>query len=282
MNSLFVIVLYNTPLSKCESYASLIQSLTNIDFNYSILIYDNSPLKQLDIQLDTSCSYQHNPNNPGTAAAYNYALSQIPKSNDTWLILLDQDTQVTTEFIVQGYNKQKKLSNKIVTMVPRIYSNSRQISPTKSNTLQTIHHPILSSGTFKDNLTAIASGTWIRSSFLHSINGFNPLFSLDYLDHWLFFEIFSQKKEVLVLDTILSHDLSVLSMNQVSLERYRSILRSERLYYSKYQKNLHGRYKAQLLLRFFKQLFTVRNKKIAFESFHFFLKKNKKDADIIH
>ncbi|MFC0233314.1 glycosyl transferase family 2 [Vagococcus entomophilus] len=272
MNALFVIVLYNTPLSKCESYASLIQSLAHVDFHYSILIYDNSPLKQLDIQLDTSCSYQHNPDNPGTAAAYNYALNQISESNDTWLILLDQDTQVTTEFIVQGYIQQKKLSNQIVAMIPRIYSDSRQISPTESDTLQAIHHPILVSGTFKENLTAIASGTWIRSSFLHSINGFSPLFPLDYLDHWLFFEIFNQKMAVLILDTTLSHDLSVLSMNQVSLERYQNILDSEHLYYSKYRRNLHVRYKAQLLLRFFKQLLTVRNKKIAYHTFLFLFK----------
>jgi hypothetical protein len=114
---------------------------------------------------------------------------------------------------------------------------------------------------------AINSGSLIRVSFLEKIKGFNNDFPLDYLDHWLFHEIFSNDYKVMVMESSLNHDLSVMNYENVSMNRYRSILDSEIRYYKNYKKELLPAYRIQLMKRLAKQLLLVKNKKIAAYTF---------------
>jgi hypothetical protein len=110
---------------------------------------------------------------------------------------------------------------------------------------------------------AINSGAVIRVAFLKEIGGFNEEFPLDYLDHWLFYEIYAKNYKTFVLDIYLHHDLSVMDYNSISLTRYKSILHSEFTFYKKYKRELFPEYRKQLFKRLLKQIITVKNKKIA-------------------
>ena len=110
---------------------------------------------------------------------------------------------------------------------------------------------------------AINSGALIRVEFLNIIGGFNEDFPLDYLDHWLFHEIYENGYKVRLLDLTLEHELSVMDYSRVSLARYQSILESEIKFFKNYQQDLYKAYRIQLAKRFLKQVLTVKNKKIA-------------------
>ena len=45
--------------------------------------------------------YVHDPSNGGLASAYNFALARAESEEREWLLLLDQDTSPTREFIVE-------------------------------------------------------------------------------------------------------------------------------------------------------------------------------------
>ncbi len=57
---------------------------------------------------------------------------------------------------------------------------------------------------------AINSGVAWSVKFLKKIGGFNPAFSLDFLDHWLFWKVDQLEKTVEILPVRMEHDLSVL------------------------------------------------------------------------
>lgn len=267
MRFLFVIVIYELPLSKCKSYQNLLSILSKQPLNYEILLYDNSLNAQSHLSLPNSTIYVHNPLNPGTAQAYNFGIKKAQELGADWIVLLDQDTQITKDYLTQAITACSNLNDRTVAMVPKMYNKERQISPTKANTLNNIRHPLSKSGLYKTDLTAISSGSWVRLSFLQDINGFNEEFPLDYLDHWFFFFIFKQRKQVLVLDTTLQHDLSVLSMDTLAIDRYKQIIYAENKFFSTYNKKFYIPYKMHLALRFFKQLLMVKNKKIALMTF---------------
>ena len=105
----------------------------------------------------------------------------------------------------------------------------------------------------------INSGTALRIKFLNEIDGYNLLFPLDYLDHWLCWRIFVEEKQINILSNELQHTLSVLDYaNHMNLYRYQAILSAEKCYYSLYNTQLLPQYRRQLLLRGCKQILTGR------------------------
>ena len=94
------------------------------------------------------------------------------------------------------------------------------------------------------------------------LGGFNTQFPLDFLDHWLFFEIFQQQKSVYVLESKLQHELSVLHYESMTTKRYQSILKAEKNYYQNYETQQLDNHRKQLLKRTLKQWVKVKNRQI--------------------
>src|SRR5690606_32244422 len=53
------------------------------------------------------------------------------------------------------------------------------------------------------------------------------IFSLDYLDHWIFREIQRNNEKILVSSAKIEHSLSVRSMKSISVGRYSAVLAAE-------------------------------------------------------
>jgi hypothetical protein len=81
------------------------------------------------------------------------------------------------------------------------------------------------------------------------------MFSLDYLDHWLFYKITSERKKVRVIKSVIVHQLSVMDLKTVSNKRYQSIFDSEYQFYQTYRPNLLNELRRVYIKRIVKGLF---------------------------
>ncbi|MDT2756579.1 glycosyltransferase [Enterococcus asini] len=223
----------------------------------TLLIYDNSPAKQSNpFFLETHVTYVHDASNPGLAVAYNKALAAA--ADFDWLILLDQDTAVTSAYFEEINNTTP--DEQVAALVPLIFSGNQQISPVYSEQYigKGAKHPHVGVHT---HVMAINSASVLRIAFLKEVGGFNQEFSLDFLDHWLYWRIQKEGMQVQVLKTVLVHDLSVLDYDTLDFSRYESILIAERRYYSEYAVALKKQHQNHLLKRTLKQFLTVKNRR---------------------
>jgi GT2 family glycosyltransferase len=260
---LIVIVLYKELLENSETFRSLLVEPNNLNFKRRLLIYDNSPSKRQDLSFLEKYNsifeieYISDESNPGISDAYNHALKLACKSNLKWLLLLDQDTKLPKNYIQTFTNTLEYSNTSSVSFIPRVQQedNGLIISPFKINSfglMKNFPHKI--SGTIDYKIIAINSGAFISTSFLSEIGGFSKKYPLDMLDFWLFSTIFLRKKSVYILDIDVIHDLSISNFeNNVSLNRYISILNSENLFFSKGYK-MRFIHKLRLLKRLLKQV----------------------------
>lgn len=219
-----------------------------------ILIFDNSVSSTIPEGLDKRFVYYHSKTNVGLAKAYNYALSQSVDDTE-WLVTMDQDTTITKEYLEEMTFKSFKLPERVVAIAPVIRDSGQQISPVRSDTLRPLHEALPQKNYIHSkNVMVINSGAAIRLSFLKQIEGYNEEFQIDYLDHWVSWAIFNYEKGIYILNVALTHSLSVLHNSELTTSRYEAILRNEAIFYMKYQKELLGAYRKQLLMRSVKQL----------------------------
>jgi len=252
-----VVVLYNMTFSESPTVVSLNKLLSSGAFPEirKILIFDNSVSSTIPEGLDKRFVYYHSKTNVGLAKAYNYALSQVGTGIE-WLVTMDQDTTLTRAYLKELIAKSSKLPDSVTAIAPMIKDEEQQISPVRSDTLRPLHTKLLKGNqTYSSDIMVINSGTAIRISFLSQIGGYNEEFELDYLDHWVSWKIFKYQKDIHILKAPLTHSLSVLHDSELTISRYREILRSESIFYYKYQKKLLKHYPKQLFIRGIKQLF---------------------------
>ncbi|MDT2752417.1 MULTISPECIES: glycosyltransferase [Enterococcus] len=257
--NLVVVVLYQQPIEKTPSFALLSQAV--LDQKIQLVIFDNSPTEQHHSLFEKKfVNYYHDAQNPGLAAAYNYALSQAQPTIQR-LITLDQDTVLNESYLEQI--SQVEFSDDCVVAVPMIFDQGQQISPVYADQyVNRTYRAVSEVGLTEQRVMAINSGTVFSISFLQTIGGFNPAFSLDFLDHWFFWKVYQLHKKIEILPIRLEHDLSVLNYEKVSTTRYESILAAETKFYREYDQIHWKKHRKQLLLRSIKQFLTVKNRKI--------------------
>lgn len=268
---LTVIVLYKQKISDSPAYA-LLKKAVSLG-QTQLLVVDNSPTSQKDdlFQMD-GISYVHEPTNPGLAAAYNRGLAA--GSELVWLVALDQDTQISSDYYEQL--SEVPAEKQYAAAVPRIFAGERQLSPLyAADYIDRTAQPVEQAGETGERIMAVNSGTAFSIRFLKKIGGFNPAFSLDFLDHWLFWRISQEKEKVYVLPVYFEHELSVLDYTTMSIERYRSITEAENLFYQKYDTDHLKKHKQQLVLRTVKHFLTVRDRRIWRQTLRAFIQSRK-------
>ncbi|WP_302373152.1 glycosyltransferase [Enterococcus asini] len=250
-----VIVLYKQKWVDIPS-RDCIENLVHRDA-VEMLIYDNSPEEQtVSFFEEQSVTYIHNSMNPGLASAYNQALSFA--KDFEWLVLLDQDTKLSSSFFYEIAKAQP--TDQVVSLVPRIFSGNQQISPVFSNQYVSKKSIYPKEGSYSE-IMAINSASVLRVSFLKEIGGFNEEFPLDFLDHWLYWKINDVGRRVQILPVKIQHSLSVLDYTTLKFTRYQSILAAERLFYGEYAVALKKQHRRHLLKRALKQFLTVTNRR---------------------
>src|ERR1035437_332000 len=259
MDEIFwVCVLYNTLPADSLTLISLSKIFErNINSKHNVLIYDNSLLSVNEVNFfspNVTVSFHHNPENPGLAVAYNCALQQATELKKKWLVLLDQDSVLGPDFLIQLVKSFEVVKNddSIVAIIPSVHDRQTLVSPSRlcCGVLNLSFRDHVNQK-INGNISAINSGSAIFVNFLNSISGFNEDFSLDILDHWLFYEIFLFKKSVFLNSATIQHSLSV-AQGPISSQRYKSILLGEKKLFCDIKKK-RSLYSLVLLLRMIKQ-----------------------------
>ena len=263
INLCVIVVLFQRTFSASPTCLSL----SNQSFRESrdlFLVYDNSPYSNPG-PIPTGWEVVTDSSNGGLLAAYGYAVSRAKATGCPWVLLLDQDTELPSDFLLTVH-KNLVLSQDqtdVVAIVPIVKAGKRQLSPMLPQLGR--ENPFTLRDVVETRwLMAINSGTCLRVDFIESIGGFSKAFWLDYLDHWLFKMIHSRRKSVYVSSVVLQHELSVANMNKgLTVQRYKNVLSAERQFTNSYLPPLWRlALVPRLLARALKHLVITRDKRL--------------------
>ena len=182
-----VVVLYERPPAESESLSSFIHILQQdaaLAAKFRIIVYDNSSAPHAG-SLPQPCpiEYLYASQNGGLAPAYNYALRSAQEAHSTWLLLLDQDTTLTPEYVTELVSWTQSLACRedVAAIVPKLEARGIIYSPVSDFLYQMRHqfsrrHHVErgESGVHARRLTAYNSGAAIRVNVLRAIGGFPP------------------------------------------------------------------------------------------------------------
>ncbi len=212
-----VVVLYKRTPEQSEAFLSLIEvmgALFEANGRIDCLVYDNSPEQHAVQPGSFPCEYISDPSNPGLARAYNVGRQRAEAAGATWLLLLDHDTVITREYLVEVLEVSQSIAGDtaIAAIVPKLIQGSKSLSPQWPNHRKPSRPkpvPLEFSGEIHGELQAFNSGAVLRLSALNDIGGFDEDFPLDYLDHTTFRQLQRKGHSVYVLRSTLSHELSI-------------------------------------------------------------------------
>jgi GT2 family glycosyltransferase len=249
---LAVVVLYKMTFNQCSGLMSLLKVMSEDDAlakTIDLMVCDNTPYEQT-APVGFNGYFYRDVTNPGLAHWYNLALKNAAEIGIPWILLLDQDTEVTAQYITEviAQSEAIEVNREIVALLPKLVQNGIVCSPL---TPPTFHSP----RPFDKNFTGVApsrlhvfnSGSVLRVSALKDAGGFPEDFPLDYLDHATFAALQSRGGKLFVLRSMLKHDLSSSDVGRTdaaTVERHRSILLAERKFY-----RLNGSVRDRIYLR---------------------------------
>ena len=255
---LAVAVVYNCEFSQSHSVSSLFQILNEnpeLAKHFSLVLYDNSPQPQtLTMSAGFPTHYVHDPANGGLASAYNFALARAESEEREWLLLLDQDTSLTREFIVELLQAAASLQGQqnVAAIVPKLAVNGivhspaipfieqmrRQFLPSK----KPIDRDVV--GVLQQRMSAYNSGSTLRVAAVRSVGGFPAEFWLDYLDHAVFHALFAGGYCIYVMRATLTHEASYAEIDRLPSWRMHNVLMAQTLYVKR-----NGNFTDRLLYR---------------------------------
>ena len=146
---------------------------------------------------------------PVTSGAYNHAIEVAESRGIPWLLLLDQDTAISEEFLARmlEYSTELKERPDVGSVVPFIRSHGSLVSPRFMNSfLRLPQIPPEFSGISKRKAYGINSRSLMRVASLREIGGYSRDFSLDLSDIYVFRAIYSIGSHLYVAgDLVLEH-----------------------------------------------------------------------------
>lgn len=242
MNILAVVVRYKTPLDQSQTIISLADAFSSdpaLLNSYQVLLYDNSPVPLEDPRLDFPFEYQVSHANLGVSGAYNYALVRAEALGCAWLLLLDQDTTVTADYLQRMLFHAAEVDSdqSIATVVPFVLSHQTLVSPRAFGSYIRNHQISRSnSGIYRRDAYAVNSGTLMRTDALRSVGGYSEEFWLDLSDVYIFQQLHRHGKCMYIADFELAHSVASMDFDQqMSPARYRNFLAAENAYLATYR-----------------------------------------------
>lgn len=237
-----VLVLYRLLPHESPAYVSLQTALQVVTgTGMTLMVCDNTPGEVRSAPADFLGHWESQPNNPGLASSYNLGLAAAAHNGAEWLLLLDQDTVVTPEYLREVSRLALELEGEeeVVAIAPKLIEFDKVQSP---------HLPLRwrrraplstsTSGIADDDWIFYNSGSLLRVSALQTCGGFPGIFWLDFLDHAIYRRLRLRGGKVWVTEAKLQHELSsneAPRRDAAYLARTRNIREAENLYY-----RMHG------------------------------------------
>jgi GT2 family glycosyltransferase len=237
-----VVVLYKRKPEESQtinSLAAAFGSHPELLDSMHVLLWDNSPSAIDRLNLPFPCDYRYAGRNVGTSGAYNYAMEFAEAEGASWLLLLDQDTTVSGEFLPRMLEHSHLLRERmeIGSVVPFIFSHGSLVSP---RLLGRFHQMPQIAPTFngicRQKAFAVNSATLMRVAALREIGGYSVDFWLDLSDIYVFQAMYRKGRYLYVAGNLMLQH-SVTNMNfdgDMAPERYRNFLAAEGAYVDLY------------------------------------------------
>ncbi len=197
-----------------------------------VVLWDNSPMPQHAENLQDGVSYFADESNSGLANAYNRALEIAARHKSQWLVTLDQDTALPTDYFAKMAAAAEICTRYagIGAIVPQIEADGKSLSP---------NYFLLGAvprwyrrgyqGVPRERVFAFNSAAMLSVSALEQIGGYDSRFWLDNSDAQIFWALHQHGKRVYIAGDIqVQHEFSMKNMaERMSLVRYKSALLAE-------------------------------------------------------
>lgn len=201
----FLIVTYNKEIKDSLSYKSIIKYINN----NNIIVFDNSNDKFIKMNKDYSAknniTYYTLNKNVGLSKAYNYVVKRINKNKNHYLVILDDDTALTSEYFKELITLTKKAEYDIY--LPIIYSRKMIMSPAKVQFNCRIKVIKDVKEVNDNNISAINSAMVIRTSVFNKVL-YNENLFLEYIDHDFMKKIRENKYKCYIMNSIIQQKYS--------------------------------------------------------------------------
>jgi GT2 family glycosyltransferase len=241
-----VVVLYRMTAEESPALAALQSfrhSSTAAAAAIEPMIWDNTPTPAHGMPVPDRAApagfdgiYHHDVTNPGLAAAYDAALQRAVARGARWVMLLDQDTTLTDDYLQEVLALTQ--TSAAAVLVPRLTCRGHVVSPFEPAFLRPPSElPPQVQGLWTAPLQAFNSGAVFAVEPLRQRGGFDLDFPIDYLDHSSFARVAAEGQGVYVLHTRLEHELASQIPGPLSdgaLRRERDILAGERRFWLRY------------------------------------------------
>jgi GT2 family glycosyltransferase len=229
----FVVVLYKCRPEDSAACRSLLIKAMPDGMRLRGLIYDNTPsIAAENKSLSDDIEYCSTGVNKGLPVAYNEGIRRALQCGARYIMLVDQDSTITAEFLEAAARAVRESPSDQVAWAPHIIARNRHISPYKFN--------VLGLPTFKYDLSsapaayfAINSYSIISLGFLEEIGGFDEFYWLDGLDFWFYSRVARMGYKVGVIGVNVTHHLSLLE-GGISALRLLNIARYESCFFWEY------------------------------------------------
>jgi GT2 family glycosyltransferase len=282
MQIVIVVVLYKRSPAQSQtinSLAAVFQRSPELLNSLKVFIWDNSPAAILDPAIPFPCDYRHAGRNLGTSGAYNHAMEFAESMRSPWLLLFDQDTTVSHEFLPRmlEYGKRLQGDPEIGAVVGFIYSHGALVSPRRLLRFNRIEQvPSTFHGIHKRKAYAVNSATLLRVSALREIGGYSDEFWLDLSDVYVFQAMHQKGKYLYVAgDVRVEHSIASMDFDkEMSPERYRNFMAAESAYVDLYSSPLERIAQLfRLFVRTIRQYRNYENKTFARISWEYFCRR---------
>jgi hypothetical protein len=207
-----------------------------------VLIWDNSPRPFVSIP-DGLSPFESvaDKDNPGLASAYNAALARAVATDCDWLVLLDQDTQVTLDYleaVIEFANRPAVPSAAdpppIGLAYPQLRQGNRVLSPTRFPRLRARPYPHRPMLAHADRIMVLNSGSVVSVAAARAVGGFPVSYPLDALDHAFVGQLRLAGYHLHPLQVWLEHHAATTAMNLMPKRRFTSISQAEERFYADY------------------------------------------------
>ena len=231
-----VVVLYGTTPSTSLALTSLAESLGPQADRFAVEVHDNSPTPGEDRSVAglTVAADVHHPDNPGLVVPYNLALAAAERRGSRWLMLLDQDTRVTREYIdeVVAFVEDETVPLRIAVAAPRLHDAEGVLSPHKPIRFEV--RPLDVGRTYPpgSSYAYLNSGAVMRVTAARAVGGFPVEYPLDFLDHAMSARLKAAGYNLRTLSSALEHQLAARDIESVPRVRLESIFRAEEQYFA--------------------------------------------------
>lgn len=208
-----VLVLYKSTLSESESFKTLLTAVNGSSSVLTILVYNNSPEHwEYDDKVYPGLEiiYVGDNSNSGVSKAYNEAYKLAIARDKEYILLLDQDTSLSSAFFEVFFKSEKNVQNSESGLFcPQIVNNNELLSPARFFLYTSKKIKLIEPGLHSlKGLAIINSGLIISVELFRQTGGYNEKIKLDFSD----FDFISRSMEfsgnIVVLDTKCQHSLS--------------------------------------------------------------------------